>query len=262
MEFGKRCLTKLANYPQPVFIFIPNQFKTEKEFSLLLFFHGHLLPNTTYQTDVLKRFQFESKMAKLKRNMVMVMPMSTGLGKDYDDHFFTSLQAKENFGAFMDSLNANLRSLGINLNNQRKLVLAGHSGAYRHLATFMNYDLPKLSELYLFDCLYSKYAAPQIFAETFLRFKNDNKRFLSFYKIGSGTDQANFESWLATKGLPPQATSKTQFYQESLSLENQKQLKNTQQNFIKSNKNHYQIVDDFFTWALESGELNQKKALP
>lgn len=260
MEFGKRCLIKVADYPQPVFIFIPKQFDGEKTFSLLLYFHGHLLPNTTYQTDVLDRFQFEQKLAKIKRNLIMVMPLSTGLDQDYDDYFFKNPKAKENFLSFTTSLNNTLQSLGLNLELQKKLILGGHSGAYRHLATFVGYDLPKLNELYLFDCLYDKYDSPKIFGETFSRFQNENKRFLSFYKIGSSTDQANFASWMVTKDLTQQA-SKSQFYKESLNIDKINSQTIPQQSFIKTNKTHYQIVEDFFIWALESGELNQKKSL-
>lgn len=253
MNEGRRCFTKLASYPQPVFIFIPKQFNSEKNYSLLLYLHGHLLPNTSFESDVLSRFQFEQKLSKLNRNLIMVMPMSSGPAQDYDDYFFRHPQAKDNFFLFMSDLNEYLVNQKIPFEKQHKLVLAGHSGAYRHLATFMNYDLPKLSEVYLFDCLYNKYEAPQIFAETFLRFKEENKRILSIYKIDSATDQSNFEMWLAINNLP-QGTSKRKFYQESVSIENREQMKKLQQNFVKTQKNHYQIVDDFFIWALESGE--------
>lgn len=254
MDFGRRCFTKIADYPQPVFIFIPKQFKIEKDYSLLLYFHGHLLPNTNYESDVLNRFQFEQKLSKLNRNLIMVMPMSTGLGQDYDDYFFKTDRAKENFFSFMKDLNryfvSDLRNI---TGKQTKLILAGHSGAYRHLAQFINYDLPTLGEVYLFDCLYSKYEAPKIFAEAFLRFKNDNKRFLTFYKLGSGTDQSNFEMWTAINNLPIDI-SKKKFYQESYAVDIFDQIKNINQGFIKTQKNHYQIVDDYFIWALESGE--------
>lgn len=260
LEFGKRCLTKIANYPEPVFIFIPKSFNPEKEFSLLLFMHGHLLANSNYQTDVLNRFQFEKKLSSLQRNLIMIMPLSKGLGQDYDDYFFKTPQAKINFQTFQTAVTSALKNLGINLDFQSKLILGGHSGAYRHLATFLKYDLPKLTEVYLFDCLYSKYEAPRIYANTFLRFKNENKRFLSFFKLNSGTDQANFETWRMTK-QPSEITTRNQFYKESITVSQFAHLNNLQQNFIKTDKNHYQIVDDFFIWALESGELNRKKSL-
>jgi hypothetical protein len=239
-EKGKTCLIGQQNYPEKVFIFIPKTLDRTQNADLLFFFHGFIFAeNNNYNKDVLERFQFQNKILQTQRNLVMIMPMSKGRCQDYKTYFTDEL----NIQKFIFEIQEFLTQEKIKFNQE--YILASHSGGYTPLIKFLT-SLPKkqVKEVYLFDSNYSQESS-EIIGQKMAEFREDQKKFQSVFLEQGSTQQKNYESWL----VYTQQESKNLANFLKAAFQPNQQMPKT--GFIKSQKNHYELVNENFTFLLK-----------
>jgi hypothetical protein len=161
-----------------VLIIVPKKLNANKKVDLIFWFHGwgNNIDTAASHFELVKQF------AASKLNAVLVLAETT---KDAPDSYGGKLEYNNTFKELAGDIMEELRkekAVGQKC-KPGKILLAGHSGAYRVMAFILaNGNMP-VQEVILFDALYSQ-------TDKFLSWlKSDSShRFINIYTDGGGTD--------------------------------------------------------------------------
>jgi predicted esterase len=189
-----------------VLIIVPKKLNANKKVDLIFWFHGwgNNIDTAASHFKLIKQF------AASQLNAVLVLAETT---KDAPDSYGGKL---ENSNVFKDLVADIMQKLKKEKTVSKKceagkILLAGHSGAYRVMAFILaNGNMP-VQEVILFDALYSQ-------TDKFMNWINSdsNHRFIDIYTNGGGTDE---ESKEMVKLLVKQNTMVDTIEEKELSLQ-------------------------------------------
>lgn len=239
------CKDQIQNYPEKVYSYYPDHLDLNLPTDIILFFHGFIYAeNNDYEKDVIERFKFENELAKTKKNIVLIMPMSKGRAIDYKSFF----SKQENYQLFMNDVIGLAKKFGVQ--KFGSLYLASHSGGYTPLINILNYNCEgfchpnNIMGVYLFDSNYSLDSI-KIIGQKMNEFRKNEKVFYSVYLKNGSTHQNNFESWKLSSTNP--IKNLKNFDLESMFPS----MITSKVGFIKTDKNHYDLVNENFISLLE-----------
>lgn len=177
-----------------VAIFIPAGFSPQKKTDLVIYFHGWY----NNIDSACEQFQLIEQFAEAKKNAIFVFPEGP---KDAPDSFGGRLEEKDGLKNLVtDVLKYVKEKKKIKTANAGKIILAGHSGAYRVISfCLMRGGLTKnISDIILFDALYGQ---TEKYAYWIDHYKG---RLINIYTDNGGTKpetenlMADFDGW----GIP------------------------------------------------------------
>ena len=141
----QQCSGKLADYPQPVLITIP-----ETVTSLRLHFHGHLLglaSTRPYEGALPEMIQaFDLQKSLCTSSEVTIFPKSMGANTTYKEFFKDSQAHAQFFSSIQNTLGNHLKD--------SPLHLSAHSGGGKYVAGALSAGI-KTSKVSIFDGIYS-----------------------------------------------------------------------------------------------------------
>lgn len=191
-----------------VAIFIPKGFSPQKKTDLVIYFHGWYNNIDSACT----KFQLIEQFTEAKKNAIFVFPEGP---KDAPDSFGGRLEEKDGLKNLVnDVLNYLKEKKKVKSANIGKIILAGHSGAYRVISfCLMRGGLTKnISDVILFDALYGQ-------AEKFAYWIDHHKgRFINIYTDNGGTKpetenlMADLDGW----GIPCFKTEESDMQESDL----------------------------------------------
>jgi hypothetical protein len=158
-------------------VFVPAGFRAGDAVDLVFFFHGW---NSSI-TEAERGFELCRQFAESGVNALLVVPE---LARDVPDSFGGNLEEGGGFQRLVDDLLQALRGYGLLARPKPgRLVLAGHSGAYRVIAQVLARGglAEHIGEVYLFDALYD---LEDLFADWI---RGGDHRFVSVNVTGSET---------------------------------------------------------------------------
>lgn len=209
-----------------VIIFIPKGFKSNEKTDLVFYIHGWF-NNIQKAVDEFKLIQ---QFVDSKKNAIFVIPE---VPKNAPDSFGGKFEDKNGlFNLTNDVLTFLQENHKINSDKVGKIILSGHSGAYKAIAySLMHGGLTKnISDVILFDGLYSQ-------TEKFTHWiENYKGRMINIYTDHGGTKQ---ESENLIKKL--NALSMPYFKIEENNLKND-DLKKNRLIFIHSDLTHNEVI--------------------
>jgi len=135
-----------------VAIFVPDLFKKTETVDLVFYFHGW--GNSIHKS--LEKFDLLQQFSNSKSNAVFVFPQGP---RDAPDSFGGRLEEKDVFkDLVMDVLTFLKDEKRIDTVVPGRIILAGHSGAYRVISFILNRGglTENISEVYLFNVLYAQ----------------------------------------------------------------------------------------------------------
>jgi hypothetical protein len=209
-----------------VAIFIPKWFRPTNKTDLVIYFHGwnNNIDSACTQFKLVEQF-YESK-----KNAIFVFPEGP---KNSPDSFCGKLEEKD---GLKNLINDVLKSLTdkqkIKTNNVGKIILAGHSGAYRVISfCLMQGGLTRqISEVILFDALYGQ-------TDKYLHWiTNFNGQFIDIYTDNGGTKN---ETESLMKILD---TGKISYFKTEESKLEMNDLKNNRLVFIHTDLHHNEVI--------------------
>lgn len=157
---GQRCIGQIPSYPKPVNIFIPHNFDYSKPANLALHFHGHNAganPSAVHIDPNDGRGDYACFAAQSKTNTIVVIPESENKCDDYRKI------TPSGFVQMLKEIRSATAESKMIWNDQSRLTLSGHSGAYTILNQIGKWidsnkevkaALQPLSGVGLFDTLY------------------------------------------------------------------------------------------------------------
>jgi hypothetical protein len=223
-----------------VLVVVPDKWKPLGDsLDIVFWFHGwHNNIDTA-----LSYYHLADQFIASHKNAVLVLAESA---KNAPDSYGGKLEHAAVFKALVGDLFRNLQKFGL-LNHSAKpgnIILAGHSGAYRVIASILQNGGMLIKETDLFDALYSE-------TGKFMQWLNTDRqvRFVNIYtNKGGGTDEVSIKMMqeLKTRDIP------FLFYEEN-KLDT-KLLAQKQIYFIHSEREHNDIIfnPDQFRLLLES----------
>ena len=135
-----------------VAIFIPDNFVKSETVDLVFYFHGW--GNSIEES--IEKFSLLDQFSASNANAVFVFPQGP---KNASDSFGGKLEDPQTFKALVDDVLAFLsQEKKIDKTLPGKIILSGHSGAYRVISFILNRGglTDHISEVYLFDALYGQ----------------------------------------------------------------------------------------------------------
>mgnify|MGYP001183595164 CR=1 FL=1 len=160
-----------------VLFYIPANYKQTGTTDLIIHFHGWW--NSTDST--LKKYELAEQLEKSQKNAILVIPEGP---KFAPDSFGGKLEEKDGFVKFINEALEKLFELKkIPNKNVGKIVLSGHSGAYRVMSYILMHGgmTDKIKEVYMFDALYGQ-------MEKFIYWIDHYKgRYINIYTEEGGT---------------------------------------------------------------------------
>ena len=135
-----------------VAIFIPDDFRKTEAVNLVFYFHGW--GNRIQET--IEKFNLLDQYSASQTNAIFVFPEGP---KNSSDSFGGRLEEPQIFKALVGDIMAFLSQENkINKATPGRIILSGHSGAYRIIAFILNRGglTDHISEIYLFDALYGQ----------------------------------------------------------------------------------------------------------
>jgi len=133
-------------------LFVPDNYRTEKKVDLVFYFHGWW--NSVENS--MKTFKLADQFITANKNAILVMPETA---KNAPDSFGGKLEEKEVFSNLVEEVLAFLHQEGVTTSHKPgKIILSGHSGAYRVIASILNRGglTDNIAEVYLLDALYGQ----------------------------------------------------------------------------------------------------------
>jgi hypothetical protein len=160
-----------------VLVFIPNYFKAGKKTNIVVHFHGWF----NNVDSVVRFFQLIEQFHAAKRNAILIIPQGP---KNVPDSYGGKLEKEGVFKSFVDEILTELKHKKITPSVfSDKIVISGHSGAYRVMAHILLHGGLPIQEVYLFDGLYGQ-------IEKFGHWITHTKgRFINIYTSDGGTLQ-------------------------------------------------------------------------
>jgi hypothetical protein len=133
-------------------IFVPEDYRAEKKVDLVFYFHGwgNSVRSSIAAFDLIGQFLAANK------NAILIIPETV---RNAPDSFGGKLEEKDVFADLVEEVLAYLHQEGISVSHRPgKIILSGHSGAYRVIAAILNRGglRENISEVYLFDALYGQ----------------------------------------------------------------------------------------------------------
>jgi len=175
-------------------VFVPAGFRARDSVDLVFFFHGWNSSIAEAERD----FHLYRQFSESGVNALLVVPE---LARDAPDSFGGNLEEGGGFARLVGDLLEALRGFGLLARPKPgRLVLAGHSGAYRVIAQVLDHGGlgANIGEVYLFDALYD---LEDLFAEWI---KGGARRFVSVNAAGSETSATaeRLAGLLRASGVP------------------------------------------------------------
>jgi hypothetical protein len=189
-----------------VLVFIPNYFKANKKTSVVVHFHGWF----ANVDSVVRKFQLIEQFHMSMRNAILVIPQGP---KNAPDSYGGKLEREGGFKLFIQEILTELKNRKITPSVfSDKIVISGHSGAYRVMAHVLLHGGLPVQEVFLFDGLYGQ-------IEKFGHWLTHTKgRFINIYTTDGGTLQESknlimdFKAW----HIPFSATEDSKITDEML----------------------------------------------
>jgi hypothetical protein len=168
-----------------VLVFIPNYFKAGRKTDVVVHFHGW----SANVDSVVRRFQLIEQFHAAKRNAILVIPQGP---KNAPDSYGGKLERDGGFKLFIQEILTELKNRKITPSRASrdvpsvfsdKIVISGHSGAYRVMSHVLLHGGLSVQEVFLFDGLYGQ-------IEKFGHWLTHTKgRFINIYTMDGGTFQ-------------------------------------------------------------------------
>lgn len=193
--YGNKHYPKKEHYNnQESLIYIPKNFRAKNKINFLVYYHGW--NNNIRKAN--KEFLISNQLEKSGVNAILIFPEGP---VNAPDSFGGNHEKKGIFSSFIYEVLDTLTKRNIIDANSApgKIILAGHSGAYRVIAKIIdNSELTNhIKEIFLFDGLYS-------FEDVFVKWiKNCDCRFINIFTKNGGTfelsNKLNRELWSLKK---------------------------------------------------------------
>ena len=227
-------------------VFIPTDFKPGLSVDVVVHIHGWFnnVESTFVQYHLIEQF------AESRVNAILLVPEGP---KNAPDSFGGKLEQPGEFSALIrDILKQLHRSKKISAEKVGRIVLSGHSGAYRAMSFILQHGglTDNISEVYLFDALYGQ-------TEKFAYWLDHSRgRFLNIYTNDGGT---RGESELLAADLKSWKIPSTTVEEDSLT---QRILKKNRIVFIHTLLEHNDVLSAHHTFRdfLMTGILHAKRS--
>lgn len=160
-----------------VLIFVPKGFWPAQSTNIVVYFHGwyNNIDSACAQFKLIEQFSESSK------NAILVFPEGP---KNSPDSFGGKIEDKDGLKNLLEDVVKYLKKKKIvNTTEIGKIILAGHSGAYRAIASSVDHGglTKNISEVILFDALYAE-------IEKFRKWiQNYDGKFINIYTDNGGT---------------------------------------------------------------------------
>lgn len=174
-----------------VAVFVPKGFVKTDETDFVFYFHGWY----SNIDSSLKKFELIKQFYESNKNAIFIFPEGP---RNSPDSFGGKLEDKNGIQYLLDDIIDYLYSNNIIKSNKiGKIVLSGHSGAYKVISfILMRGGIPeKIKEVYLFDALYDETEKYVYWIDKY------NGRFINIYTDDGGTKTESlnladdFEGW-------------------------------------------------------------------
>ena len=178
------CTGMMKNYPELVTIVFNRQALDQSPTDIATFFHGLTMGSKSVNEDVLKRFKFEDKVAKMSRPFAMIIPhyqsYHSGTRKNTHLHY-NYLYKESDYQKFENEA----RELMTEKSTKSNMHLLGHSGAYRVLAKRAMDKKLNVESVTMIDAAYGN-------SDQLSQFENQPlKKWVSYYIKGTPTAVQN-----------------------------------------------------------------------
>lgn len=209
-----------------VMIFIPNGFRPAEKTDFVIYLHGwyNNIDSACAQFNLMEQF------AQSKKNAIFIFPEGP---KNAPDSFGGKLEDRNGLKNLISDIVGFLKSKHkIKTEKVGKLLLAGHSGAYRAISfCLMHGGLTKnISDVILFDALYSQ-------TDKFIHWITSfNGRFINIYTDDGGTKKET-ESLMGFLNK-----NKIRFYNDEENKVKKDDLINNRLIFIHSDLTHNEVI--------------------
>ncbi len=209
-----------------VMIFIPNEFRPAEKTDFVIYLHGwyNNIDSACAQFNLIEQF------AQSKKNAIFIFPEGP---KNAPDSFGGKLEDRNGLKNLISDIVGFLKSKHkIKTDKVGKVLLAGHSGAYRAISfCLMHGGLTKnISDVILFDALYSQ-------TDKFIHWiKAFNGRFINIYTDDGGTKKET-ESLMGFLNK-----NKIRFYNDEENKVKKDDLINNRLIFIHSDLTHNEVI--------------------
>lgn len=226
-----------------VAIFIPQNYQLKDSVHLVFYFHGWW--NNIHKS--MNEFKLPEQFSNSKKNAIFVFPEGP---KDAPDSFGGKLEEKNIFKQLVHEVLHFLYSeKKITSAQPGKIILSGHSGAYRVISLILNRGglTDFISEVYLFDALYGQLQKYSHWLEKY------QGRFINIVTPNGGT-KYNSEEFL--NDLDDWQMSYYRHERNEISLN---QLLNERIIFIFTDLSHNEVIDPYFKLFLQSSWLKSIK---
>lgn len=239
-RYGDTLFSFEASYnDSSVAIFVPDHFNSGKSVDLVFYFHGwgNSIQESIDKFDLLNQFSASQK------NAIFVFPEGP---KDASDSFGGKLEEKDVFKGLVGDVLVFLKEQKIIKKAvPGKIILAGHSGAYRVMSFILNRGglTQHISEVYLFDALYAGLEKYSYWLEKY------DGRLVNITTPNGGT-RANSQTLLDDLedwNIPYQKYEKNELDLEELSTEKVVTIFCTLQ--------HSEVINPYFKLFLMSSQL-------
>lgn len=220
-------------------VFVPEGFKCEGTADLVFWFHGW-----RNQIDTAARFyELEKQFAASRRNALLIFPETA---HNAPDSYGGKLEKEGDFLLLVNDILSQLKKKGVLKAKERtgKIILAGHSGAYRVIANILDKGKMPIDEVWLFDAMYGENDKYISWVQ-----KDPDRRLVNWFTDhGGGTNEV---SKAVMKQLQASGTSLVYKEEEALHLSD---IKNNRILFIHSLREHNDIINrpDHFEWMMDA----------
>lgn len=224
MYQGKIYPTTTNYQDSSVFIFIPKHFKQHASYEVVFWFHGWY--NTIDST--IQSFRLIEQFTATNRNAIFVFPEAA---KNAPDSYAGKFERPEYFNLFVKDLIEQLSRKKI-LHNKLpgKLIIAGHSGAYRAISYILQYSGFKIHTVVLFDGLYGR---DDVFMDYLTRHRSF--QFINVYTNNGGTKELS-ETFFGNMN------KRWRYKKVTETALTDKDIKRNKVLFIHSNKEHNGVM--------------------
>ncbi len=226
-----------------VAVFIPDGFQNEGAVDLVFYFHGW----GNHIEKSLEKFQLLEQFTASGKNAVFVFPQGP---RDASDSFGGKLEEKNVFKNLVNEILEFLSKENIICDKKPgRIILSGHSGAYRVIAQILNRGglTDKIAEVYLFDALYGQF-------EKFTRWLDHyNGKLINIITPNGGTYENSRE---LLQNFEDRQMSYLEINSNDLSPE---KLKNKRIIFIFTDLEHSAVINPYFRYFLKASGLENLK---
>ena len=207
-------------------VFVPSYFSTKKPFELVIYIHGW---NNCIDSS-LKQFDLIKQLYSTNKNAILIFPEGP---KNAPDSYAGKFEKATIFNSFIKDILDKLNTKKVITNTQNfKLVIAGHSGAYRAMSYILLHSTYTIEGIALLDALYGSEEKFAVYLQ-----KNKNCKLINIYTNEGGTMQNSIDF------MTSMTAWKWKFLQREEETLTKHDLINNRIIFIHSNRGHNDVVD-------------------